>query len=545
MAGPLPLSYFHILRDNSDQLDARIQQGELKPIFLWHSIVFILPVSALLIPRRKGSRYVRALVLVILFYLVLEAIQYRRTLLGANGYMIGLIAAWWFIWCTSLLVFHDAEREFLRIVRKPAGIRRTTRSPDASSKHARNGFIGTNSGTEGAKPKKPPSHQDMEYLVWQSYPQSFSERLNWSLGLLFNMRGPEWNWGISSLDPLPPFVESQLKPGHRSRHHRGAKNAKTSYPDARSRIRTAAFDCLKFYLMIDLIKVLMIRDLYFWGLVSPPPPAPFPFDHILPDGTAYIYRIVLTGFGVYAAVSFVTLFSPLIFLGLSLLFPNASRAISAAPLDAPWLYSDTFGPFIAPILDHGLAGAWGIWWHQLFRFGFTSTAHWILSFLPNRLSTSRSLRRLVMTFVAFGLSGLVHACGSYTQMADTKPVSGTFLFFISQFVGITIQEFASAIVVPAVLFNLTGKRNKAQLSLWVPRFANAGFVFGWLWLTASYVMDDFAKGGLWLTEPLPVSPLRGLGFGYGVEGEGWWCWGDSWFRYWDGGSYWERGIRVI
>ncbi|KAF7597366.1 hypothetical protein BBP40_006307 [Aspergillus hancockii] len=485
MAGPLPLSYLDILRDNSDHLNARIQRGELKPVFLWHSIVFLLPVSALLVPHRNGARYVRPLILILLFSLALKAIRYRRMLLGANGYMVGLIAAWWLIWCASLLVFHDAEREFKRIVRKPAG-RRATRAPVASSKLSQNGFVLTKGDLKEAKPKILPSQHDKEYLVWQSYPHSFSKRLNWSLGLVFNMRGPEWNWGISSLDPLPPSVESQLKPGHRSRRPRGAKNASTSYPDARNRIRTAAFNCLKFYLMIDLIKVLMIRDRYFWGIISPPPPLPFPFDRIIPAGAAYIYRTVLTGFGLYAAVSFVTLFSPLTFLGLSLLFPNASRAISAAPLDAPWFYSDMFGPYVVPILDHGLAGAWGIWWHQLFRFGFTSTAHWILSFFPNRLAANRSLRRLVMTFVAFGLSGLVHACGSYTQMADTKPVSGTFWFFILQFVGITIQEFISAVIIPAVLFNLNG------------------FVFGWLWLTAGYVMDDFAKGGLWLTEPLPT-----------------------------------------
>ncbi|KAE8354320.1 membrane bound O-acyl transferase family-domain-containing protein [Aspergillus coremiiformis] len=293
------------------------------------------------------------------------------------------------------------------------------------------------------------------------------------------------------------------------------------------------------------MKSLMMRDPYFWGVVSPTPPPRFPFNLPLPTGTIYTYRVMLTGYCIYAALNFVTSFNPVIFLGLSRLFPNAARAITAVPLDASWLYPDSFGPFFPSILDHGLAGAWAVWWHQLFRFGFTSTAHWILSLLPTHLATNQRFRRLIMTFVAFALSGFVHACGSYTQWSESHPVSKTFLFFILQFVGVTIQETVSHVIVPALLSRFRGKKRKAALPLWLRRSANAGFVFGWLWLTAGLITDDFAKGGLWLTEPLPVSPMRGLGFGSGVEGEGWWCWHESWFRYWDGGGYWERGIRLL
>ncbi|KAE8387963.1 membrane bound O-acyl transferase family-domain-containing protein [Aspergillus alliaceus] len=544
MAGSLPSSYLHILRDNGDQLDRRIQQGELKPVFLWHLTLFtILPVSALLVPRRKGTRYVRPLVLILIFNLALGALRYRRALLGANGYIIGLVAAWWFIWSATLLVFHDAEREFLRIERKLPAHGRPTGLSDATLKSSiQNRSIPSSCGSNGAKQRE---QQYMESLVWQPYPQTFLKRLNWSLGLLFNMRGPEWNWRISSMGPLPPHVESKLELGSPSRYSRGAKKAAAAYPDSRTRIRTVAFNCLKYYLLLDVIKVLMMRDLYFWGIISPQPPSPFAFNQIFSAGVVHLYRTVITGFGIYVAVNFVASFNPLIFLGLSILFPNASRTITAAPLDAPWLYSDPFGPFLVPILDHGLAGAWSVWWHQLFRFGFTSTGHWILSLLPRSLATNQRLRRLIMTFVAFALSGLIHACGSYTQWSHTNPISGTFLFFILQFVGITIQEFVSHVVDPFLLYKFTGKKGTTQFPLWLKRSANASFVFGWLWLTAGFIMDDFAKGGLWLTEPLPVSPLRGLGLGYGVEGEGWWCWRGTWFQYWDGGSYWERGVRVM
>jgi hypothetical protein len=41
--------------------------------------------------------------------------------------------------------------------------------------------------------------------------------------------------------------------------------------------------------------------------------------------------------------------------GLWLAFPNGAKKLTAAPLGASWLYSDTFGPFFTPILDEGSA----------------------------------------------------------------------------------------------------------------------------------------------------------------------------------------------
>jgi hypothetical protein len=52
--------------------------------------------------------------------------------------------------------------------------------------------------------------------------------------------------------------------------------------------------------------------------------------------------------------------------------------------------------------------------------------------------------------------------------------------------------------------------------------------------------DDFARGGVWLFEPIPVSPLRGLGFGQ--EGDRWWCWGHIGVGWYTGKHWWESGI---
>ncbi|KAL5360338.1 membrane bound O-acyl transferase family-domain-containing protein [Aspergillus floccosus] len=518
MADPLPPSYLHVIHKNRIHFETAIEEGKYKPVFLWHFLALAaLPLSALIIPRRYGGHYVRHLIFGLVVSLASDAIRTRRALLGANGYMAGLIAAWWCIWTATLLVFRDPELEFQRIERvKP--------SPDIHHATMSNGRT---------------SKYPKEHLAWQPYPKPLRHRLNWVLGLLLNMRGPEWNWRISSLDPLP----SALVPSSAVNKAR----AVTPEPsDARTRLQAVAGTFVKTYLALDLIKVLMMHDPYFWGVVGASClPPPFPLSYLtplspVPDFLVYIYRFLLTGTGVYTAVTFVSTLNPLIFLGLSVAFPSASRTVTSTPLDAPWLYPDLFGPLLPSALDHGLAGCWAIWWHQLFRFGFTSTAHGLLSLLPPKYATHRNIRRSVVGIIAFGISGAMHACGSYTQFSPTHPISGPFLFFILQPVGIAIQDVVAKRLLPAVL-----ARDTKTLPRWVCRASNFLFAVGWLLFSARYIMDDFSRGGFWLAEPVPVSLLRGLGLGLGVEGESWWCWREAWFRSWDGGSFWARGVRVM
>ncbi|KAI9041652.1 wax synthase family protein [Aspergillus affinis] len=535
MADPLPSSYLHILRSRRVQFESLIDHGHVKPVLLWHLVAFflVLPASSLLIPRSTRACYLRPLILVLHLGISVETLQSRRTLLGANGYIVGLIVAWWSIWVMTLLVFHDAERDFRRIERRPLG--KGNSQEESVSERSKQHII-RNPGAQNAKPQRPPNEEYPEPLAWQTYPRSWSHRFNWVMGLLLNLRGPEWNWRISSVGPFPASIRTQLHPKHRQSRSQEQRKKPPNYSDGRARIRAVAFGFLNAYLALDAIKVLMMRDPYFWGIVSlshsPPPP---PISYILPPipGLFCVYRLALSGIGIYAALDFVTALNPLFFLGLSCAFPNASRALTAVPLDAPWLYPEAFGPFLASVLDHGLAGCWSRWWHQLFRFGFLSTAQWLISWLPRRLASHAGIRRFLLTLIVFSLSGLIHASGSYTQFEETRPLSGTFLFFLLQGAGLLIQDLASRIL------------PSKSLPRWLCRTANASFAFGWLVFSGGYIADDFSKGGLWLTEPLPLSLLRGLGLGLGVEGEGWWCWSEPWFKWWDDGTYWGRGVRLM
>ena len=525
MADPALRSYRQVNHDYQDRLETLIETGEFSPFFLWHFVLFIgLSLSALLIPQRRGTRFLRPLVLCLTTGVACDVILRRRSLLGGNGYMPGLLAAWWTIWCGTLLVFNDPERDFERIERRRSGA--------GSHKTA---------GQDGNAAAKSTSKEPMleEHLVWQPYPQGLSHRLNWALGLLFNMRGPEWNWRLPTMDALPPSVQTQLGSSPSVRKPKPT----TSTVDGRSRLRAAFMSCLKAYLVLDVVKVLAMRDPYFFtGTISPPPPAPFPISAILPDipWVTHLYRLFLAGIGIFAAMSYVTAFNPIIFLGLSLKFPNAARCLTAAPLDAPWLYPATFGSFLPSLLDHGLAGCWAQWWHQLFRFGFTSCLKWLLSHLPTQLTTNRIVRRTATVVIGFGLSGLVHACGSYTQIAETRPIRDTCCFFLLQAVGIIVQDILSSAFL-SVFF----PSSHHPPPRWLRRTANVLFVFAWLVWSGPLVVDDFARSGLFLTEPLPVSLLRGVGLGTGTDGEGWWCWEGAWMRVWDGGSFWERGIRIM
>jgi hypothetical protein len=528
MADPRYGSYRDLAKNFETELDILIEQGIYKPIFLYHVVIIhALPIIGMVIPSSRGGKYVRKVLFALCIGIALEILQNRRAVVGGNGYMLGLMTAWWLIWTATLLIFTDIEHDFKRIERKPKQSTRINKNEHGTTEKP------LDSKTSLSE------KQVTNAFVWQSYPSKFSHRLDWAAGLFFNLRGPEWNWRTPHLDPLPRLVHSQLHSGFSDKINAQEGSA---YPTGKERLRAAFRKFFISYLVLDTFKVIILMpDLYFQGIapadsLSPPP---FPFFYFpglaIHPALAQLCRCIYSAGSVFFALEFVTSLNPIFFLGLSLAFPNGARNFTAAPLAASWLYSDTFGPFIQPVLDDGLAGCWGRWWHQLFRNGFMNTARWILSLLPASLVSHPQFRRVTYVVVAFCLSGFIHACGSHTQLASTYPVSGPFLFFALQSVAVMAEQVSEIIIFPNLPLGGTPK--------WLRRAANFVFVFCWLMTSGALIANDFARGGLWLMEPVPISPLRGLGFG--LPGHGWWCWKDPWFRYWSDGSYWGSGIRVL
>ena len=135
---------------------------------------------------------------------------------------------------------------------------------------------------------------------------------------------------------------------------------------------------------------------------------------------------------------------------------------------------------------------------------------------------------VLRVLVAFACSGALHACASYATLGDTRPISGAFMFFMLQPVGIIAQKAFSG------WMKSTGLREK--MPLWLRYAGNMAVVVGWCFLTGPNIADDFAATGIWLYEPLPISPLRGL------RGEGWWCWGGGWVRWHSAERWWQSGL---
>jgi hypothetical protein len=126
----------------------------------------------------------------------------------------------------------------------------------------------------------------------------------------------------------------------------------------------------------------------------------------------------------------------------------------------------------------------------------------------------------------------VHAAGSLTCAGPTRPVRGPLAFFLLQALGVFVEG--------AVAQALGTQRRGPAWAMRVWRFA---YVHTWFYYTAHLLCDDFASGGIWLFEPVPVSLFRGLGFGADPR-DGWWCWGGvldvlRWHR---GETWWGSGI---
>ncbi|KAJ5573643.1 uncharacterized protein N7459_008070 [Penicillium hispanicum] len=553
MADPRYASNRDLVQGHEQYLETVLQQGVYKPIFLYHVILFhCLPIVGLIIPCRNGFQCARPFIFTLCLGFAIEVFRNHRAVIGGNGYMLGLMTAWWLVWCATLFVFTDLEHDFQRIERAPAvenepsTIASCTPLADAPEEDLGQTdlddqpicslgvkvVMASKSVPVKKREKTACAEQDKKFH-WQSYPQKLSHRLDWCAGLLFNLRGPEWNWRAPHLGPLPPSVHVQLHSG--SSASKSVARDDTASVDSYSLLQNSFYTFLTSYILLDGIKLLMLWDPYFLGLapVDSPPPPPISCLATFPLLLRF-YHCLVSCVGVYVALNFVTSLNPIFFLGLSLAFPNASRRLTSAPLDVPWLYSGTFGPFLTPILDHGLAGCWGRWWHQLFRYGFTATARWILSLLPKDWATDSRVKRVTYVVVAFSISGFVHACGSLTQLSETHPMSGPFFFFSLQSLGVILEHAFKTAVFP--MLPRVGEYR------WLRRTANFMFFFSWVLFSGAFIADDFARGALWLTEPIPFSPLRGLGL---IKGEGWWCWKGAWFRYWSDGTYWGSGIRVV
>lgn len=515
---PTPTSHYDVLRLFQERLDEGLASGEYKP-FVWPYRAFgpYLLILYLLLPptNSKVVYYARYPLFALIVYLSVDSILNCRSSMVTVGYGIGLLNAWAVLWSATLIIWNDARGEFRRIkghdgadesllVDQAEGA--TTGAERLMDGALRARRVDGEAMDSSGSPREERNRSDSskrEIYFWQTLPPTFRHRLDWVCDLVSNFRGVRWKYQISGLPPPPPHIQSSLE------------DPSIASTDARSLLtRTDLIrrDLPRFLLCLialDVLKTITLQDPYFWGL-PPSTPSPFPYPRL--------FRISLSLAFVYASLLTIFLLAPLVF-GI-LLGPN-----NIGQHAWPWLYPPFFGP-PSQVYRKGLAGVWGQWWHQLFRYAFEQAGEFAGRVTGWEKKSQKGT--LLRVAVAFACSGLLHACASYTTLGDTRPIYGSFIFFMLQPVGIIAQRAVSGRMKSAGL--------RARIPAWLREIGNLVIVALWCYIVGPIVADDFAATGIWLYEPLPISPMRAL------RGDGWWRWGGLWARWYSADRWWRSGL---
>ena len=515
---PAPTSHYDVLRRFQERLDAGLASGEYKP-FVWpyRALGPNLLILYLLLPPTESKIvfYARYPLFAFIIYSSVDSILVCRSSMVAVGYGIGLLNAWAILWSATLIIWNDARRDFKRIEKHDLA------DENHSFDQAKETSTGAEKVTDGAlrarrvdgefkgssgsmqEDGKRPESSKREVYVWQSLPPNLYHRLDWVCDLVCNFRGVRWKHQISSLPPPPPHIQSSLQEHSIATADAGTHLTRTDL------IRRDLPNFLLCLITVDVLKTVTLQDPYYWGL-PPSTPSPFPFPRLS--------RVLLSLSCVYTALLTIFLLSPLVFgvlLGPNILGQHAW----------PWLYPSFFGSPIQ-LYRKGLAGLWSQWWHQLFRYAFEQAGEFTGGVTGWEQKSQKGT--LLRVTVAFACSGALHACASYTTLGDSRPMYGSFGFFMLQPVGIIAQR--------AVSGWMRSRGLRAKIPAWMRGIGNLLVVLAWCYLVGPMVADDFAASGVWLFEPLPISPIRAL------RGGEFWRWGGSLLRWHSADRWWQSGL---
>ncbi|KAK8055532.1 hypothetical protein PG993_000759 [Apiospora rasikravindrae] len=351
-------------------------------------------------------------------------------------------------------------------------------------------------------------HQQDYFYKWQEYPEDapFRTRFDWAFDIATQMRMTGWNWAIRVIPPYyPPPMEADGKT------QAPLDVIPNSTPEGYVRYGTRSefiLQCIvtrliPCYLAVDLCATLMTQDPYF--ILGPEHNEPLPANLAsLPAAALALRRTVVCFPGVLFAID-------LAFSAGALMLACFGPLVVGFRAH-PWHLPTANGSFVAGVMDRGLEGFWGQWWHQTFRFGFAAPTNWLVR--QGYLKRGSPVHAFVGAIVAFGLSGFIHAMGSYSTVRHSRPWDPP-IFFMLAGLGAQVQRTLARHVLRSQI--------QSYAPRWLRRASNLVFTFAWMHMISSYLLDDFSRCGLWLWEPIPFSFARMLGLG--TPGGNWWRWG--------------------
>lgn len=497
--------------------ESLIASGKAVPfLYPWAGIGAFVVIGYMLIDHRnnpllKTYRYhVFALLCSFQTWVVLT----NRARHPAGAFGVGLLSAWGILWVSTIMVVNDGQAEFKRIDSK------VKHAPTSPAKFSINGTAG-NSDLSHSPSKRSKDSGDQKTpnlpksYEWRSYPTTFFQRLDWVLDAFCNFRGVGWDWQTST---VPALSEDIAQTGESSSGIR-------RFADRKALLKQALGSLVVGYLILDIIKVIISNDAYFWGYMDAPPPAWLPTFMANSYVLVRSYRLIVSLSGMYFALWEIFKLGPVFFAGI--LGPDWIGTRGESWMNPP----DMFGSFRC-VLDDGLAGWWGGWWHQTFRVAFNAHSRWLLRI--GGIDARSQMGMMIRMVTAFFLSGCLHACASFTQLGETRPLLGPMRFFMLQPCGILLQLWSIQ------QLNKFGIQKKTPKLL--KQLANFVYVHVWFYLVGPMLLDDFAKGGVWLYEPVAISPLRALGLG--AKDDTWWCWWDGLLFWRSGKFWWDSGIAI-
>ncbi|RKF79363.1 hypothetical protein GcC1_047029, partial [Golovinomyces cichoracearum] len=142
---------------------------------------------------------------------------------------------------------------------------------------------------------------DIKYY-WQSYPENLVDRISWVSDLIFNCRGPGWNWAISSLPSPPLEVLSKLEGSSPGKELSDASLNENKYFTSR---RGLLFSRLSSYflnlIILNVLEKIMAKDPYF--LFGPTSYALPPHLKALPPSILQLYRLSLTATAILTGIN--------------------------------------------------------------------------------------------------------------------------------------------------------------------------------------------------------------------------------------------------